>query len=478
MHCVEHVPDGRVAHTSRRSQVGPIAAAAIAALLLVARSAGAVTFVADPAFGIDGSIDTGFAGVARDVAVQATGRIVVLSADGVESMALAFRPDGTPDPSFGDDGVTRLPGTHSWSTASGARILVDPDDRIVLSGETADGALYVARLLSDGALDPSFGDGGVAVPAEQPVCTTDHCARGTRAIARDAQGRIVVAAAYDDAATSGTGIALLRVDDDGMLDATFGSAGVARAQPSQFDRPGGIAIAADGRIFAVATRVSADWEELGGVVAAFTGDGTPDDRFAHDGGTFLPLPGGGTLIDVAVDARGRPVVVGTGHPGGGTRTDLMVQRWLPSGVLDRTFGVHGFAFGGATDFGRPSKASGNAIHVLPDGTILATGSATASEHPSPCAIYFKTAVGTFSASGVPGAGNTRRAPGEGFAGTTLSSDGALLGVGSRFPPCHVVDQPPRIVLSRLVPVAAPTPSRDPVRIRPRGTGLVPGTTAR
>lgn len=477
MQCVKHVARARAACERRRSRAGTGTISAIGAALVFAFAshAGATTFRPDPSFGTGGTLVLEHPGVSRDVAVQSSGRLVVLAADETQQLVLGLSPDGAPDTSFGDGGVTALPGTASWNYGGPGRVVVDDGDRIVVSGRTADATLFVARLLADGTPDVSFGDEGMTEPP-QAQCLTDWCRPGPSALALDQQGRILVATTWEDAA--GTGIALLRVTRDGMLDATFGSGGVARAPSAQYDRPGGIAIAADGRIFAVATRVSAGGIETGMVLAAFTPDGAIDASFAHGGTVVVTLPGGGSATDVALDARGRLVVVGSGHPAGATETDVMVQRWLPSGTLDRSFGARGIAFGGATDFGRPSEASGTAVDIAPDGTIIATGYAQPSEVISPCAFFQRTALATFSASGAPGAHNTNVAPGAGFSGTTLLADGALVGVATRFPPCHVLVDPPVPVLVRLLPIPDPTTPPGPVRIRPRGSTIVPGGLAR
>ncbi|HEU4534108.1 MAG TPA: hypothetical protein VFS00_08320, partial [Polyangiaceae bacterium] len=83
-----------------------------------------------------------------------------------------YAPDGQLDPSFGEGGVVWLDvrGTSdgfptSFNSCYG--IAESPDGTIVLTGDTASGEFIdqanfvVARLLPDGSLDPSFGDGGV-----------------------------------------------------------------------------------------------------------------------------------------------------------------------------------------------------------------------------------------------------------------------------------------------------------------------------
>ena len=96
----------------------------------------------DPGFGGDGRVTTGFASGsssgASDVALLADGRIVaggssLLSTLTQARFALArYRPDGTPDPTFGGDGkvTTMFPGDF----AQAAALALQSDGKIVASG--------------------------------------------------------------------------------------------------------------------------------------------------------------------------------------------------------------------------------------------------------------------------------------------------------------------------------------------------------
>lgn len=77
----------------------------------------------------------------------------------------ALEADGSVDTSFGTNGVASAPVTTE--TASGLCMLVQPDGRIVIGGSTvANGSSnddhFLARFEETGAVDASFGTGGVA----------------------------------------------------------------------------------------------------------------------------------------------------------------------------------------------------------------------------------------------------------------------------------------------------------------------------
>lgn len=99
------------------------------------------------------------------LAMQENGRILVGGDYGGQFLVARMTADGAYDPSFGQGGLVLL--TLGFGYVSGATLLVQPDGRIVLvatvGSPTATGldsdvtAIVVARLLPNGALDPTFG---------------------------------------------------------------------------------------------------------------------------------------------------------------------------------------------------------------------------------------------------------------------------------------------------------------------------------
>lgn len=111
----------------------------------------------DPEFGEAGVAWVAPPNAARvggaDLAVQSDGRVVVASSSASNLWLVRFDPDGSVDETFGSAG-------HVQHGGLGGAIETAPlaDDRLLVA--IAPGA--VARLTSDGNLDPTFGDGGVA----------------------------------------------------------------------------------------------------------------------------------------------------------------------------------------------------------------------------------------------------------------------------------------------------------------------------
>jgi len=144
----------------------------------------------DSSFGDGGIVRTNFApgqDMAWDVAIQSDGKIVAVGAAGYgqEGFRLArYRRDGSLDPAFGDGGkvMTRYGGGVARAVA------IQPDGRIVVAGYNT--SLALARYLPDGRLDRTFaGDGRVdpgRIGEPWPL-----------AVALQPDGRIVVAGGYD-----------------------------------------------------------------------------------------------------------------------------------------------------------------------------------------------------------------------------------------------------------------------------------------
>ena len=123
---------------------------------------------------------------------------------------------GTLDPSFGSGGVVTQ--THGFVGA----IAVQPDGKVIAAGDDAGSAL-IARYLTNGSLDSSFGQGGY-VKNNLPPPTNFA---GAAAVAVQPDGKIVVAGTSTPPRTGNVGaeLTLLRYDANGSLDTSFGAGG-------------------------------------------------------------------------------------------------------------------------------------------------------------------------------------------------------------------------------------------------------------
>jgi uncharacterized delta-60 repeat protein len=180
-----------------------------------------------------GALDTTFGSNGRSTAAvgdddafalalvrQDDGRLVAAggaSEGGVTKIALArFSSGGSLDSGFGSGGSVLTP---VGAGALASSLLIDPDGRLVVAGSAAEGTTVtfaVARYGASGALDGSFGTGGVTLI--QPGATSLG-----NSLARQPDGRLVVAG---EVVTSGAqSFALSRLNADGSVDTGFGTGG-------------------------------------------------------------------------------------------------------------------------------------------------------------------------------------------------------------------------------------------------------------
>ena len=135
----------------------------------------------DPSFGDDGTADT-WVGIESDpsddaLALEPNGNLVLAAYGGARAAVIRYRPDGSLDPAFGEGGISRA--------ASGALALVrGPGDKLAVLARAPCGfGLGVARL--DGSDEPDVSVRAGLVRLRENRLTVPL--RGTRA----AQGRLI-----------------------------------------------------------------------------------------------------------------------------------------------------------------------------------------------------------------------------------------------------------------------------------------------
>jgi len=315
----------------------------------------------DESFGDGGIVWLNFpGGAARDVVVRQDGKIVVVgsTAPAGEHLAVVrLMPNGSLDPSFGDGGlVEKRIGTVTHSLSS---VALQGDGKIVASGHVRStgqpSKVVLLRLLEDGSPDPTFGDGGAVL-----VAYAGRDAYG-RSVLLGSSGRLLVGGFSEDAfSPSGTAnYEVLRFNADGSLDSTFGLAGKVTVDVQGTSDVGGVAAASpSGRVVVTggsggaASRTSA---------VRLNADGTLDDSFG-DAGRYVAADESAAFA-ATTDGFGRVVLAGS------TGADIVTRRLTPGGMVDTTFGVNGMV---VTDFaGRGDEAA--AVLLQPDGKLVVVG---------------------------------------------------------------------------------------------------------
>ncbi len=170
----------------------------------------------DSGFGTGGKILTNIGDEADDIAIQEDGKIVISGEGHYTFLTLRYLPDGTPDKSFGNNGVVITDFINVNKKASAN--LIQPDSKIVVAGGD-NLRIMIARYNPDGSLDNTFGING------QVISKFANMYNGVNDIILQPDGKIVTTGST--AGFDGEGDALLvRYLPNGSIDSSFGTNGI------------------------------------------------------------------------------------------------------------------------------------------------------------------------------------------------------------------------------------------------------------
>jgi uncharacterized delta-60 repeat protein len=353
---------------------------------------------------------------------------------------------GDLDPSFGRGGaeltdslnfgaVRTLFGSHGKASDkvtcaddNAAAVLLRSDGRILVVGNSQSynqdtGWLYpvfVAQYLPDGSLDASFGSRGDG----KVVLNLNQKAVASRA-ALQADGKVLILGGLPAASEA----FLLRLNNDGSLDQTFGTSGIlifGEGIGADVPSPGAtlltqeIHLQPDGRILITNGTQLYRFETSGTLDSTFNGTGVVQTnqfglcslalqsdgkiivggpqgfpnflgtrctlfRFNPDGTLDTSFGTGGqldmaetyALRALAVQADGKIVLTGMAQPGPNIdysaywKWDAFILRLTSDGQMDTSFGNSGSV---TTDFENSSNDTVSSIAIQPDGKIVIAGS--------------------------------------------------------------------------------------------------------
>lgn len=288
----------------------------------------------------------------------------------VRAVAARFLPNGTPDASFDGDGFLEIDNGTGECRANA--VLVDPDGRIVIGGYgvppggTYSGCFFLSRRQPDGSPDPTFGNNGV-------VFATSLTGIEITALLRQSDGKLVAVGSLHDFnyyyftavrfETDGTIDTSFGPDGDGSCTISahtdvFGG----KPEPAAALQP-------DGSILIVGELGGSFTDRDVGLVR-LTPDGLRDPSIGFNGVVRTAVGSSRDMArSVAVRPDGRIVVAGWTETGDITKA--FVIRYLPNGLVDPSFGVGGQVI---LDLGDPASAgAAMAIELQPDGTIILAG---------------------------------------------------------------------------------------------------------
>ncbi len=307
-------------------------------------------------FTIPGPGETGWA-----AAMQPDGKIVIagVGSNGVSNDVLVMRqyPDGTPDLHFGNNGIVLTPTTGG--SAAAFCTAIQEDGGIIAAGRAANPSLsdfLLVRYLSNGLLDNSFGTGGIVL--------TDMSGSHDQIIAVSplANGRILACG------TAGNYVGLARYLPNGALDSSFGNGGkVTKQVESSYNYAYGMRILPSGKILVAGYAYISSSATYIGFVLKFLENGTLDSTFGTAGIARQTITGSSVMwngLDVQSDGK----IVLAGQTGSSLNYDFLMARLMPNGALDTNFGQAGWQ---TIPFGTNDGAK--SVVIAPNDKIIAAG---------------------------------------------------------------------------------------------------------
>jgi uncharacterized delta-60 repeat protein len=317
------------------------------------------------------------------------------------------------DPTFGTGGsvTTGFPYDHAPTQARS--VVIDSQGRAVVAGVVNDApgnnVVVLARYITDGSPDTSFGNGGVVYT---PISAGGGGFGGPEAapIALDSTGRILVAGSYVWPPVYGpfgfdigpaSDFAVVRLEPDGTMDTSFGTGGmvtidIGATDPNTglpihtYDSASGVAIQSDGEIVVSGTTIVPPsnpngYSDDNFAVTRLNPDGSIDTSFGTNGRSSANFPvvnpspyftstSYDTATSLALAPDGKIVVEGS------TLSDFLnefddfaVARFNTDGSLDSSFGTGGLVYQDLNQANPGTIDDAYALLVQTDGKIVLGG---------------------------------------------------------------------------------------------------------
>ena len=261
--------------------------------------------------------------------------------------------NGSLDEIFGDNGIVNIDFSGN-NSQDGAYTGIVVGGKIILAGstdETGSNSMFaLSRHNLGGELDFTFGNSGKVITDLSPQLDFIN------ALAVQQEGEIIAVGATQPNTFHW---AMVRYNQDGSLDNTFGNNGVVtRSWGGSYDRLDDVVTLPDGK-FLVAGR-AADVA----VVARYNNNGNLDATFGNSG--TIQIQG----VNPSIMLYGNKILVATSLSVSSFNLDFVITRLNYDGQVDNSFGNNGSVI---TEISTGDDVARD-IHIQPSGRIVVTGS--------------------------------------------------------------------------------------------------------
>lgn len=254
--------------------------------------------------------------------------------------AVALTLDGLPTGASG--GAVTIPEGQTSTTVTVSAAVNAPHSlptavtlRGVSGGMVASRTVTVTVRGPAGSVDTTFAGGTSVVD----FGGKDDYAR---ALARQTDGKVLIAGYAPGAGGEGQVFVLTRLTFDGALDSTFGQGGTVRLNfGAGNDQAYALAVQPDGKIVVAGFADAAGNRDFG--VARLNADGTPDASFGSGGRVTVAVGAGEDRAHALLLQPDGKIVLGGTSASGATGLDFAVVRLTSTGSVDTSFGAGGKA---------------------------------------------------------------------------------------------------------------------------------------
>ena len=254
---------------------------------------------------------------------------------------------GSLDTSFGFSGWA-----YTAQFGQCTSMVIQPDGKILTAGfieyQNNISTITVARMLTNGNLDTSFGTNGVTQTFFGPD-STNAGRNAANAIALQADGSIIVAGFYTPTGSSSGDFAIVRFTSTGLRDSSFGVGGRVLTDFGGNESARAVAIQSDGKIVVAG----------GTALARYNTNGVLDSSYGTNG-----------KVTTRINTNAISIGQNSGITlAGGTQYEYAIEARADNGSIISTFGNQGVVI---TQFGS-GIGQANAIVRQPNGATLVAG---------------------------------------------------------------------------------------------------------
>ncbi len=388
----------------------------------------------DPSFGIDGIVMLDLIGdfhetiydmeILDDSSILLVGLTVVDNEFTSNGLLLKLNPDGSIQTEWGNDGYVTFGLGATGENTYANKLEVLPDGSFLVCGSTLveayNSEFYVAKFNEDGTLDSNFGTNGSFISSNSSG--DDECS----AMALQEDGKIILAGGTGYGGASN--MLFVRINPDGSIDNTFGTAGFSVVNSNGAGTEGlkGVEVLSNGNIVgagysyqsdpyycALASVVMIDangdqvtnfgdngvlfpewatdysyihdvevnnddiyvtgWIMSGAqniFLSKMDSDGNIDPSFGDNGVSIFNENGKDNVFDMYFGFDNKIYLCGnTGLPGAGAPKDILLIRYNMDGTIDSTLNDVGFV----TTYIREDADGAFSVKLQEDGKIVLAG---------------------------------------------------------------------------------------------------------